>query len=185
MLLLGLSGKARSGKTFVANALAEQRGFIHLAFASALKEDCKSLFQFSEEQVNGKLKESTDIFVGKSPRQVMIEYGKALRAIQEDHWINRLRTHLLGVPQAQAHNYVISDVRFPNEANWIRRHGGFVVRLERSIEQRGFELKDLSETALDDYSFDLRIPESENTTAADLPSIVEKIISHVTNKRTA
>ena len=48
-------------------------------------------------------------------------------------------------------NWLIADVRFPNEAKAIRDKGGIVIRVERPGEY-----KDLhpSETALDDYTFD-------------------------------
>jgi hypothetical protein len=33
-----------------------------------------------------------------------------------------------------ADKIVISDVRFPNEAEWIRQHGGYVVRVAREVK---------------------------------------------------
>ncbi len=57
-------------------------------------------------------------------------------------------------------NWIITDVRFPNEAQAIKDRGGIVIRVERDYILRDVELpfiKDAqhpSETALDDYEFD-------------------------------
>jgi len=44
-------------------------------------------------------------------------------------------------------NWIISDVRFPNEVEAIKKAGGFVIRIERDVEK----FDHFSETALDDY----------------------------------
>jgi predicted kinase len=175
MKIVGLSGKASSGKTFVANYLAEHYGYTHLALAIPLKNLCKEHFELTDEQVHGKLKEVVDGRYGKSPRQILIDTGRFYRSIDPMFWVKKLRAEILNTLQAQTHIFVISDVRFPNEAAWIRTYGGLNVRLERPIEHRGFELNDESETALDDYDFNLRIPESSNVDLDDIPKIAKRI----------
>jgi hypothetical protein len=50
-------------------------------------------------------------------------------------------------------NWIITDVRFPNEAQAIKDRGGIVIRINRpQLIDRDFEHD--SETALDDYEFD-------------------------------
>jgi hypothetical protein len=51
-------------------------------------------------------------------------------------------------------NWVITDVRFPNEADAVREHGGVLIRINRDLENTSDHT---SETALDDYGFDLVI----------------------------
>ena len=47
MIIVGLSGKAGSGKDTVANYLVEKHNFTKLAFAGVLKEGMKILFDLS------------------------------------------------------------------------------------------------------------------------------------------
>lgn len=52
-------------------------------------------------------------------------------------------------------SWVITDVRFPNEAKAIQDRGGKVIRINRSIPvQANVTSEHPSETALDDYDFD-------------------------------
>lgn len=85
-------------------------------------------------------------------------------------------------------NWIITDVRFPNETQAIKDRGGIVIRVDRPIKVEGMYEKDKagfdvlnytvnrpismheSETALDDYKFDYTI---END--SDIPSLVEKV----------
>jgi len=76
-------------------------------------------------------------------------------------------------------NWIITDVRFPNEAEAIKQRGGIVIRVNReeSVLYKGVKhikgvksIEHPSETALDDYEFDHVI---ENN--SDITSLVEKI----------
>lgn len=60
-------------------------------------------------------------------------------------------------------NWVIADVRFPNEAAAIKKAGGILVRIER---ETGYYDYHESEKALDDYKFDYVI--QNNGTEAEL-----------------
>jgi len=57
----------------------------------------------------------------------------------------------------EAANWIITDVRFPNEAQAIKDRGGIVIRVNR-YDENGMPYKTLnnhpSETALDEYEFD-------------------------------
>jgi hypothetical protein len=179
MLLIGLSGKARSGKDAVADKCAELFGWRKMKLANPLKKMCREMFGLSLEHTDGAWKEQP---VGTTtPRQLMIEIGRLGRAVRTNFWVERLQQEILKTPQAQIHTYVIADVRFLNEAAWIKNHGGMMVRLERAPELRGADIDDPSETELDDYEgFDLKIGESWNVDASDLPRIAERLMEDVT-----
>ena len=66
-------------------------------------------------------------------------------------------------------NWLISDVRFPNEATAIKDRDGIAVRVHREHIKDG-RIEHESETALDNYSFDYVI---END--SDIPSLIEKV----------
>lgn len=56
--------------------------------------------------------------------------------------------------------WIITDVRFPNEAQAIKDRGGVVVRVERKIHIgniKPFQIAHQSETSLDKWEFDYRI----------------------------
>jgi len=63
--------------------------------------------------------------------------------VHPNAWINALFTDYSDIC-----NWIITDVRFPNEADAIKERDGFLVRIERPELKR---YDHLSETALDDY----------------------------------
>lgn len=70
-------------------------------------------------------------------------------------------------------NWVITDVRFPNEVNAIKERGGKIIRLTRNIHNDDH----LSETALDDYKFDYTIDnkdQSLNETREEVINILKQ-----------
>lgn len=54
-----------------------------------------------------------------------------------------------------ATNWVVTDCRFPNEANAIKKCGGFIIRVTRPYTKP--VNAHISEVALDDYDFDYRL----------------------------
>lgn len=148
-LVVGLSGKKRSGKDF-ACAVMRSKGWedaidVHrLAFADALKEElaraCGVTVQFIEEHKD-------DFRLG------LQWWGTQWRRnlCGNNYWLERASEAL-----AETHSQVVvvPDVRFPNEAEWVRGHGGLVVRINRTAGLLPAEDIHESETALDDYEFD-------------------------------
>lgn len=176
MVLIGLSGKARSGKDAVADTCVSAYGWRKFKLADPLKKITRDIFGLSMAHTDGDLKEKPLGPGAITPRELMISVGKLGRSVEPNFWVNRLRDDLLKTPQAQMGTYIIADVRFINEAEWIKKHGGFLVRLERAVELRGGDIDDRSETELDDYEgFHLKIGESWNVDAKDLPAICERI----------
>ncbi len=177
MIIVGISGKRGSGKTTLANILEERYGWFHVSLADFLKRKCREDFDLTLEQTNGALKEVVDERYDKTPRQIMIDMGSFYRSVDPHFWIKKVQEQILGFPQAQRGNVVISDIRFRNEAEWISRHYGYVVRLERSPTLNIYrtEIQDPSECELDAYSFYLTIPALSNVTLADLERIAGQI----------
>lgn len=69
-------------------------------------------------------------------------------------------------------DWIIPDMRYPNEANRIKEHGGFNIRIQRdSIPS----LDHPSETLLDAYNFDLLIV--NNSSLDDLRSSLENAVN--------
>lgn len=183
MKLIGISGKRRSGKSTLGDVLKQQFGYVPLSLAAPLKSMVREHFGLTEDQTDGVFKEQPTQYERESgvagfhpivarywtPRQIMIDMGRFYRSVDPQYWIRRLVKQVEATPQAQTKTYVITDIRFRNEADWLRKHNGFLVRLEREEVFTGVPIDDPSENELDNYdSFDLVIHEYRNRTMDDM-----------------
>lgn len=130
--IVGLAGPARCGKDTIAWMLRNQYDAEQFAFAGALKKAASVLLNYPMEFVNGENgydRESIMPEWGFSMREFLQKLGTECMREQfrEDFWINRIRVEL-------AHSNlpaVITDVRFENEAAFVRGCGGVVWHIER------------------------------------------------------
>ena len=127
-LLIGLGYQARVGKDSLAHQLVASHGFTRLAFADALRDlapivdpplqsallACGGDWELAKAQ-NPAVRESLQR-VGEGAREV---FGR-------DIWIRTLASRLGGTGR-----YVISDVRYLEEAQFIREQGGLLVNICR------------------------------------------------------
>jgi hypothetical protein len=129
--LVGLTGKAGSGKTTAAQVLVDA-GWHRVKFAGPLKDMLRGM-GLTDRHIEGDLKEvPCDLLGGQTPRYAMqtlgTEWGRGL--IHPDLWIMLARQRIV-TAMAAGLNVVVDDVRFENEAAVIRDLGGYVVGLER------------------------------------------------------
>lgn len=132
--LIAFTGLKGSGKDTAAEALGQE--FVNIKMAGALKHMLRSLLEYQgarssiiHRMLEGDLKEvPTGFFGGRTPRHAMqtigTEWGRRLMA--DDIWI-KITENVV----AQHPFVVISDIRFPNEIDMVRRLGGQVYRVER------------------------------------------------------
>ncbi len=132
-LLIGLSGKAGSGKSTAAAYLRDHHGYTAFAFADALKDVVGLAFGFSGEQLHGALKEVPDPRFGKSPRWCLQYLGtEVFRSIWPNIWIWHLRQAVMDfLAFCGQQPVVVTDVRFLDEAEALLRMGAVLVRIER------------------------------------------------------
>ena len=130
--LIGVTGFARSGKdTFYerSKALLEKndKKACRFAFADALKNECDTF-----------LKEHTGIsaFTEDSKEKEMIRpflvtYGTDIRRkLDQNCWIKTIQQDIINKLD-EGYFVFVTDVRFKNEAEWIKMNGGFVVNVNR------------------------------------------------------
>ena len=108
---IGFMGLAGSGKDTAADALM----FTHhrCSFASRLKGIARMLGWDGEKDERG--------------RAFLQDLGMAVRRFDEDTWVRLLSEEIS--PRMQ--QLVFTDVRFQNEADFVRSIGGIIVRIVR------------------------------------------------------
>jgi hypothetical protein len=125
-VLIGLGHTARVGKDTVARILVKEHGFTRLAFADVLRAVAY--------ESNPSVRRHVDLVGWESAktaypedRDYLVALGNACRRrIGEDVWVNAVFDQL----RAGA-DYVISDVRYPNELHRVTAEGGISVRVTR------------------------------------------------------
>jgi hypothetical protein len=164
-MIIGISGYAKTGKDTLGQVLVEKYGFERRAFADKLKEAALALnpiiFTGRVERLSsivarmgwGEAKEFREV------RQTLQRMGTEMgrEAIDPDIWVTAMENTMRRTITGQVtKNYVVTDVRFMNEANWIiHRQHGKVLRIERPGV--GPANDHISETGLDGYPFSGKI----------------------------
>jgi CO dehydrogenase nickel-insertion accessory protein CooC1 len=163
-MLIGITGKARSGKdTFskmLAQSLRERTGgtYVLMAYANELKNRVQKDFDLSYDQLWGDAKEEEDKRYKKSvpgmfdsfwtAREIMQAYGEFYRSIDYDFWVRILFNK---IEENEYANVIITDVRHPNEADPIKERKGYVIKVVREEIDKIHGSKHISEIAMDKY----------------------------------
>lgn len=177
MKLIGVSGRKRSGKDSFAERLTGAHGFTRVAFADPMRELALALDPLISE--GWRLSELVDAFgwegakenpeVRRTLQRLGTEGGR--KVLGENIWVDTAMTtaRAIGGP------VVFTDVRFPNEAEAVKRAGGVVVRIERQDLPQGDTHP--SETAMDDWLFDFIVHNDDSLEY--LHSEADRILTHV------
>jgi len=75
-MIIGFAGKKGSGKDTLGNYLIEKYKFERYAFGDPVKEVCRILFGFNDQQLYGDKKEEIDISLGIKPRGVSEDWDR-------------------------------------------------------------------------------------------------------------
>lgn len=163
-MLIGLSGYAQSGKDSLAGFLRDDHGFETRSFADPLKALLYAVdpllapapdTPLNSVQISWMVDrvgwEETKAAYSLSPfgaRAYLQRLGAGARDIfGEDFWVDAL----FGTVSEYAHT-VITDCRYPNEAQAVKERGGYMIRIERP--GTGPANAHASENALDTFPFD-------------------------------
>lgn len=125
-MIVGITGKARAGKSTIAAHLLSQ-GFQEISFAAPIRMFACHMLNCTLQDLE-KIKETPQkLFGGHTPRHFMqqlgTEFGRSINpTIWVDYCLNNLSYDL---------DYVISDVRFKNEAEAITKEGGVIIHVVR------------------------------------------------------
>lgn len=160
--IIGLAGFAGSGKDEAAKALVGL-GYRRIAFADVLREMALAIDPFVFERAEG----DGDIYIFRRLSAVIQNYGwddaknefpDVRRLLQrlgteagrdilgENIWVDT------ALGRETTDKLVVTDVRFPNEVEGVRKRGGIVVQIQRpGVGPRNDHA---SETSLLNYEFD-------------------------------
>jgi hypothetical protein len=149
-MIIGLAGYARSGKDTVANILVNDFGFERVAFADPIRD---LLFELNP-LVNGVRLQDMVTEYGWEITKSQIEVRRLLqnlgvgarKTFGSNFWVDQAMRRI------KSPNVVITDVRFKNEADWLRMNYAELWRVRRN----GVTAVNnhVSEHDLDDYPVD-------------------------------
>jgi hypothetical protein len=133
-MIIGLTGYAQSGKDTVASILVENYGYQRIAFADPIRDLLYATNPMLKEGY--RVKGLVDVYGWD---RVKVDYPEARRLLQElGVGARKVFGDMFWVKQALRQlevegNFVITDVRYPNEAKAIREHHGSQIwRVKRS-----------------------------------------------------
>ena len=164
-MIIGICGLIGCGKGTVGDILVANYGFTKLSFADKLKDGVATVFNWDRAMLEGdtvesrEWRETQDDFwtreTGRTitPRLVLQEFGTDCmrHGFDDGIWVSLVKQELVKYPNK---NFVIPDVRFPNEANMIKSIHGEVWRVRRGqdpvwmrmYQDIGVEPKDVHES---------------------------------------
>lgn len=175
MKVVGLAGRSGVGKSTLSASYLRPLGFMEVALADEIKIRAIATGVATYEQV----------FIGAKPPHVrtwLQEEGteRGRMVFGQDVWARALFARMRKITESSPiDKFVVTDVRFVNEVEYIRSHGGIVLRVDAPERNRNNGMTEAqrqhaSETNLDglpESAYDgliLNDPEYEHTVAWQL-----------------
>lgn len=122
MTLIGLVGRARSGKDTVASLI----GLPILKLAKPVKDAVRVLYGWTDVHIEGPLKDTLDPKFNITPREAMIHITNTMKKLHGiDFFSNRF------MDQWDGKSGIITDVRYQVDAEILRLKGAVIIRIER------------------------------------------------------
>lgn len=127
MKVIALTGKKQHGKDTVCQFIAELVGkenVLRFAFADALKRECADLLGITVAEIEA----------DKARFRGLLQwFGTEWR--RHDHpeyWVEQVHDHIVTASATNKGKLaVITDCRYPNEADMVKKFGGVIVRVVR------------------------------------------------------
>jgi hypothetical protein len=152
---IGLVGRRRTGKDTIAAHLVNQHGYVRVAFADALKDAALALDpivttagdvfapHYRDPASPLRLAEVVRVFGWEyakdrfpEVRRILQHMGESIRSVIGDHAWRNVALSRIAEAEAAGRPVVVSDVRYPDEADALRDRGFLLVRLVRRQDER-------------------------------------------------
>lgn len=150
-MIIGISGKAGAGKDTLLDMLMEiNKNIERVKFAGYLKDISAELLGVEPSQFESQEFKSAFVGDGKmTVRDFLIKLGMLMRDVKSTYWVDTAMEEAMSINES-GHDVVITDMRFPNELESVKKAGGVTIRINRLNKGVDHE----SDTALDDADFD-------------------------------
>lgn len=180
-LIIGVNGLAGAGKDTISNMVLLSLQDNHringktFAFADSLKKAASVIFNVAlEDFYDRDVKEVKVPHWDMSPREMAQKLGTEAcrRGIRDDIWIKSLES---SIKTSETDIAFITDVRFDNEAEFVKSMGGIVVSIYRPDQKHIETSGHASEGGISDHLVDFIIKNITGNTfkaAGDLQSII-------------
>jgi hypothetical protein len=193
MSIIALCGFHGSGKDTLGNILVEKFGYTKLSFAGIVKDVVSIIFDWDRKLLEGDTKESRlwreEIdewwsnrlnIPNLSPRWVLQNVGTDLfrNNFHQDIWVACLEKKI-----SKLAGIVITDIRFENEINTIKKLGGVIIRVKDKNTPIWFEKvingseKPPSNIHPSEYSWIYNSPDYTIENTGTIKDLENKIIS--------
>ena len=143
--VIAFAGPAGVGKTTIAHAFSGVYNGKILSFAKPLKQSLSVLTGLPPKYFDKiELKEKQIPGLTDSPRTLMQKFGTEFvrDMVHPNFWIWRMKNL---IDKEKKCNIIIDDVRFDNEAQFIRDYGGILIHLEREFNSPTVHIEHASE----------------------------------------
>ena len=142
MSIIAICGFQGAGKDTLADILVNKFGYTRVSFAGAVKDVASAIFGWDREMLEGITKESRekreiiDDWWAKrlniphlTPRWVLQNFGTDLfrNHFHKDIWVACVEKKILSLDKV-----VITDCRFDNEIQLLRKFGGKIIHIYRN-----------------------------------------------------
>lgn len=132
--IIGITGEARSGKDTVGGFLLSLHGGYLYSFATPIRAMLEPLGVDLRDPYWQAHKDLPITSLGVSPRRMMqtlgTEWGRQL--IHPDLWVYMAEKKF----QETGDGMIVTDVRFENEANFVRKNGGVLIHVVRPNNEK-------------------------------------------------
>ena len=124
---IAFCGRAGSGKTTISEEYVSKRNYVRLSFAAPVKQCYREVYGCEPNKHES------------SVRRWLQEFGTNFcRGIDSEVWVKNMARRVKAIQSVNdiCSGIVIDDVRFRNEADWLRQKGFVIVK----VVGRGYEL---------------------------------------------
>lgn len=173
--LIGLHGMAGAGKDFIASKCLSK--YFKFALANHFKIDIVRKHIFTHEEVF----ETKPPHVRHRLQQIGTEENRDV--FGPDVWVEACECWLYSIHTTNnIDKFVIADIRFDNEAEWIRSKGGIMIKVESNRSRYGMDdqaKKHSSEAGVSDHLIDYVVLNDVNTDVASLQWQIDSILGNM------
>ena len=148
-MIIGVLGLIGSGKNTVGEILKTDYSFQQVSFASVLKDSVAVLFDWPRHLLEGdtdesrSFRETTDKFWSEkfnrpiTPRSILQQFGTEVirNNLHSNFWVYSLEKRM-----SKDMNYVLTDVRFKNEIEWLKNKNAILIEVKRGTEPHWYSV---------------------------------------------